>query len=155
MTLIELLVSILVIGSIATVLAATLTVTFRQQGDTQGRLDVARWGQSLAMWLPSDLASASGVNADEADSPCASAECTFGSNALHMTWDDGTGAETTVSYRYGPAGDGVSFILTRVECKAVLYIARRLARPVTTGRRSTETPCRGTPATPFPTRSST
>jgi hypothetical protein len=133
MTLIELLVSILVIGSIATVLAATLTVTFRQQGDTQGRLDVARWGQSLAMWLPSDLASASDVSADEDDAPCGSAECTFGSNALQLTWDDGTGV-TTVSYRYGPAGDGRSFILTRVECKggacASLVVLRDLSPPV-------------------------
>ncbi len=92
MTLIELLVSIIVIGSIAAVLAATLTVTFRQQGDTQGRLDVARWGQSLAMWLPSDLASASDVSADAVRlTPCGSAECTFGSNALQLTWDDGSG----------------------------------------------------------------
>lgn len=133
MTLIELLVSVLVIGAIATVLAATLTVTFRQQGDTQGRLDVARWGQSLAMWLPTDIASASGVSADESDAPCGSAECTFGSNALMLTWDDGTG-ETIVSHRYGPASDGTSFILTRVECKGgactSLVVLRDLSRPL-------------------------
>ena len=133
MTLIELLVSVLVIGSIATVLAATLTVTFRQQGDTQGRLDVARWGQSLAMWLPSDLASATDVSAAEADSPCPSAECTFGSNALLLKWNDGTG-ETTLSYRYGPAGDGRSFILTRVECTggacSSIVVLRDLSPPV-------------------------
>ncbi|MGH9134343.1 MAG: VWA domain-containing protein, partial [Ilumatobacteraceae bacterium] len=117
MTLIELLVSVIVIGSIAAVLAAALTVTFRQRADTEARLDVARWGQSLALWLPSDLASASDVSAAESDAPCGSPDCTFGTNALQLKWDDGTG-ETTVSYRYGPAGDGESFILTRVECKA-------------------------------------
>jgi hypothetical protein len=133
MTLIELLVSIMVIGSIAAVLSATLTVTFRQQGDTQGRLDVARWAQSLALWLPSDLASATDVNADATKTQCGSPECTFGSNALHMTWDDGSGTETTVSYRYGPASDGVSFMLTRVECKAVCtsrVVLRDLSAPV-------------------------
>ena len=132
MTLIELLVSVLVIGSIATVLAATLTVTFRQQGDTQGRLDVARWGQSLAMWLPTDIASAdtsvpSNVSVDPLAAPCASAECTFGSNALQLKWDDGTG-QTTVSYRYGPAADGTSFILTRVECKGGVCSSRVVLR---------------------------
>jgi hypothetical protein len=118
MTLIELLVSIFVIGSIVAVLAATVTVTFRQQEDTQGRLDVARWGQSLALWLPTDLASANDVKDEEVLDPqlCPSAECTFGSNALWLRWDDGTGV-TTVSYRYGTLDGGASFILTRVECK--------------------------------------
>jgi hypothetical protein len=127
MTLSELLVSIMVIGSIVAVLAATVTVTFRQQGDTQGRFDVARWGQSLAMWLPSDIASATAVSDDESKAPCASAECTFGSNALELKWDDGTG-ETTLSYRYGPAGDGTSFILTRVECKGGVCVSRVVLR---------------------------
>ena len=85
------------------------------------------------MWLPSDLASASGVSADEAIAPCASAACTFGSNALQLTWDDGTGV-TTLSYRYGPAGDGVSFILTRVECKngscSSIVVLRDLSPPL-------------------------
>jgi hypothetical protein len=129
MTLIELLVSIFVIGSIVAVLAATVTVTFRQQEDTQGRLDVARWGQSLALWLPTDLASAFDVKDVEVLDPvlCPSAECTFGSNALWLSWNDGTG-ETTVSYRYGPAGDGVSFILTRVECKNGVCSSRVVLR---------------------------
>ena len=98
------------------------------------RREVGR--RAWRMWLPSDLASASERHAPTSPtSPCPSAECTFGSNALQLTWDDGTGV-TTVSYRYGPAGDGMSFILTRVECKGgVVFVARRLARPVTTGRR--------------------
>jgi prepilin-type N-terminal cleavage/methylation domain-containing protein len=117
MTLIELLVSVMLIGAIVTVLAAAVTVVFRQDADTQARLDVARWEQSLAMWLPADLTSASDVNVDPAipaAAGCTTADCTFGSNALQLTWNDGSG--TVVSYRYGPDGDGSSFMLTRVEC---------------------------------------
>lgn len=117
MTLIELLVSIMVIGGIVTVLAAAVTVVFRQDADTQARLDIARWEQSLALWLPADLTSASDVNIDPtqpAAPGCSDEACTFGSNALQLVWDDESG--TIVSYRYGPDGDGSSFMLTRVEC---------------------------------------
>ncbi len=115
MTLIELLVSVMVIGAIATVLAAAVTVTFRQQDSTEARLEVARWEQGLALWLPADLTSATVVSAEEGEQPCVDPICTFGSNALMLSWDDGSGP-TTVSYRYGPADDGTTFVLTRVEC---------------------------------------
>ena len=117
MTLVELLASVAVIGAIVTVLAAAVTVTFRQQGTTEARLDVARWEQSLALWLPSDLASAADITADPHAAPCGSEACTFGSNALQLTWNDGSGP-TNVSYRYGPAADGTSYQLTRVKCHA-------------------------------------
>lgn len=127
MTLVELLVSVMIIGMIATVLSAALTVTFRQHADTHGRLDVARWEQSLALWIPSDLASASTVDADASTVPCASEACTFGSNALQLSWDDGAGT-TTVSYRYGPSAAGDSFVLTRVECRAGSCSSRPVLR---------------------------
>jgi hypothetical protein len=118
MTLVELVVSVTVIGLLATVIAAAVTVTFRQELDTEGRLRVARWEQSLGMWLPADLAS-SGLNpppdADPGTTPCGSGDCLFGSNALQLAWDDGSGP-TTVAYRYGPSGDGTTFELIRVEC---------------------------------------
>lgn len=117
MTLVELLVSVMLIGAIVTVLAAAVTVVFRQDADTQARLDIARWEQSLAMWLPADLTSAGDVDVDPTTTaPCGDAICTFGSNALTLSWNDGSG--TVVSYRYGPDGDGSSFMLTRVECRA-------------------------------------
>ncbi len=118
MTLIELLVTILVIGAIATVLTAAITVTFRQQASTEARIDVARWEQSLALWLPNDLASATDVSAEASDTPpgCVS-DCATSANALQLSWNDGSGL-TTVSYRYGPASGGESFQLTRVVCNA-------------------------------------
>lgn len=117
MTLVELLVSVMLIGAIVTVLAAAVTVVFRQDADTQARLDIARWEQSLAMWLPADLTSAGDVDVDPTTTaPCGDAICTFGSNALTLSFNDGSG--TVVSYRYGPDGDGSSFMLTRVQCRA-------------------------------------
>jgi len=115
MTLIELLISISVLGTIVAVLATAVIVTVRQQPETEARLDVARWEQGLALWLPADLSSASAVTDLQTDAPCASAICTFGVNALQLSWDVGAGA-TVVSYRYGPAGDGTSWQLNRVEC---------------------------------------
>ena len=117
MTLIELLISIVVLGTIITVIASAVIVTIRQQPETEARLDVARWEQSLALWLPTDLASATTVSADETATPCGSGACVYGSNALQLSWNDGTG-ETIVSYRYGPSSDGESYELHRVVCKA-------------------------------------
>ena len=137
MTLIELLISISVLGTIVAVIGAAVIVTLRQEPVTRSRLDVAAWEQSLALWLPSDLSSAGpreqDVNAEEGTTPCTTDPvCTFGSNALQLIWDDGTG-ETRVSYRYGPAADGESFELRRVVCKggscSSLIILRDLAVP--------------------------
>jgi hypothetical protein len=134
MTLIELLISISVLGTIAAVIASAMIVTIRQQPVTESRLDVARWEQSLALWLPSDLSSATEVSDDRTKVPagCTTAACTFGSNALELIWDDGTG-QTIVSYRYGPAADGKTYELRRVECHGGscrdLIVLRDLAVP--------------------------
>lgn len=138
MTLIELLITTLVLGVVVTVMAAAVVVTIRQQPVTRSRLDVAAWEQSLALWLPADLSSAGAnpgdVDADPSASPpgCVDPQCTFGSNALMLTWNDGTG-DTVVSYRYGPASDGESFELRRVECYGgnctSLVVLRDLAVP--------------------------
>ena len=137
MTLIELLITISVLGTIVVVIGAAVIVTVRQQPVTRSRLDVAAWEQSLALWLPSDLSSA-GPNPDDVSAdaslvlPCAEPACTFGSNALQLKWDDGSG-ETIVSYRYGPAADGKSFELRRVSCHGgsctSIVVLRDLAVP--------------------------
>lgn len=137
MTLIELLITTTVLGIIVAVIAAAVIVTLRQQPVTRSRLDVAAWEQSLALWLPADLSSAGAdpgdVSADPAEpAPCADPVCTFGSNALQLKWDDGSGP-TVVTYRYGPASDGNSFELRRVTCYggscSSLVVLRDLAVP--------------------------
>jgi prepilin-type N-terminal cleavage/methylation domain-containing protein len=137
-TLIELMVSIVAIGAIAVVIAASVSVTLRQSSDTNGRVDSARWSQSLALVLPNDLTSAdpdlmSAPMPSARPSGCAASlnddvtSCAFGSNALTMQWTDG-GITTTVSYRYGrPAGE-TDFVLTRVECVGSSCTSRVILR---------------------------
>ena len=123
MTLIELVVSIAVIGVISVVLAAAITVVFRSAPETTVRVDLARWEQNLGTWLPADLTSAEWPDpADAAQAvgftgyePCASVACTFGDNIAHLSWRD-NGALVDVSYRYGPTADG-TYEFRRVECR--------------------------------------
>lgn len=130
MTLIELLVSITVIGLIATVLAATITVVLRQSPETTARVDSARWEQNLGTWLPADLTSAQWPADENGDGladdptqavdydlyePCGEAICTWGENVVHLAWEEG-GVAIDVSYRYGQADDG-TYQFRRVECR--------------------------------------
>ena len=133
MTLIELVVSIAVIGLLVTAISAAITVTLRQQPATTARIELARWEQNLGTWLPTDLASASTANIDATTSPCATADCTFGANALQLAWPEGSGT-TTVSYRYGSSDGGSTYELRRVECPAAgscnsIVVVRDLAAP--------------------------
>ncbi len=118
MTLPELLISIAVIGLVASVLVAGISVTLRQHEDTRGRIDVARWEQNLGMWLPDDLRSASDASAEPNATPCGAPTCggtpmSAGSNVLWLSWNEG-GVTTQVSYRYQPDGEGYG--LFRVMC---------------------------------------
>lgn len=127
-TLVEVLVSVMVVGLLATVLAAATIVILRQSDNTTGRLNNARYEQGVGLWLPTDLASAELVNVDPGASPCGTtcppgAE-TGGSNALMLTWtgllagsSSATMATTTVSYRYLEI-DG-DWKMVRVECISI------------------------------------
>lgn len=120
MTLPEVMISMVVIGIIATVITSSIIVTMRTEEGTTGRLNVATAEQSVGMWLPADLSSAVDASIDPADSPCApSTSCIAGldgSNALTVSFPDGAGGTSVVSYIYGPSGDGETYELHRVEC---------------------------------------
>jgi hypothetical protein len=129
MTLPELLVSVVVLATIATVLASAITVTFRTESGTRGRLNVARAEQNIGVYLPADLASADPGTVDTAPgaTPCPpdTASCPGlgalpGSNALLLGWTEKTGTgtvvETKVSYRLAPSDDGLTYVLYRIEC---------------------------------------
>jgi prepilin-type N-terminal cleavage/methylation domain-containing protein len=119
MTLPEVLISISVIGIIATVVTASIIVTLRVNPSTDGRLNVASAEQSVAVWLPADLASATEASTEPGASPCGAAVCDGepldGSNALMVSWPDG-GGTTSVAYIYGLSDDGETYDLRRVEC---------------------------------------
>jgi hypothetical protein len=137
MTLIELVVAVALMGLIATVIGAAITVTFRQQTSTQGRVNVARAEQSIDTWIPADLASTDTTADFEAlygagyaglmpvdtapnASPCGNCGTLdmSGSNALQLAWftaaADGTPILTKVQYQYIQIDD--EWVLQRVEC---------------------------------------
>lgn len=125
LTLPELLIAISILGLITVVLSTSVIVTLRQQDNTEGRVNVARAEQSVSMWIPADLSSASTVDTSPEATPCGATVCdgidlSEGSNVLLLSWttEDGSGntIETNVSYHFAPSGDGQTYILTRVEC---------------------------------------
>ncbi|MSW21192.1 MAG: prepilin-type N-terminal cleavage/methylation domain-containing protein, partial [Actinobacteria bacterium] len=70
MTLVELLVSVAVLGIVGSVVAAAVIIVFRQIGNTQGRTEVARSEQNVSLWLPADLSSAESVDTKPESTPC-------------------------------------------------------------------------------------
>ncbi len=125
MTLPELLIAISMMGLLVTVLSSAVIVTLRQQDNTEGRLNVAQAEQSISMWIPADLSSASVVDTSPDATPCGATVCdgidlSAGSNVVMMSWedDDGDGVVTTtnVSYHFAPSGDGQTYELSRVQC---------------------------------------
>jgi type II secretory pathway component PulJ len=123
-TLPELVVTVMILGLVTASLSAALIVMFRQQDNTEGRLNVARAEQNVGMWLPADLASAEEVDVSPGASPCGvtcPGDQTIGSNAVMLTWDsmeagdtEATATQTNVSYRYAEV-DG-DWRLLRVQC---------------------------------------
>lgn len=127
MTLPEVLIAIALLGMIMTVLSSAIVVTLRQQDNTEGRINVSRSEQTIGMWIPSDLASASTVDTSPDVTPCGAAVCdgidlSGGSNVLLLSWSTETGnggsVETNVSYHFAIADDGQTYELKRVVCSS-------------------------------------
>ena len=158
MTLVELLVSVMMLGLLMIVLSSAIIVTLRQQDNTEGRLNVARAEQTVSMWMPADLASASKVDTSPQATPCGAMICDGIDLSRRLERDDAdvdhrttaTAPTTTVnvSYHFAPSGDGVTYNLSRVECTSIgrgvdlpqQHRAPRSAR--TTGRRAVRAWCR-------------
>ena len=127
MTLVELVVSISMLGLLTAVLSSAIVVTLRQQDNTTGRLNVAVAEQAISMFIPPDLASANIVDTSPQATPCGSTVCggidlSGGSNVLQLEWDiqnaDGTVTSTRVSYHFAPAADGETYEVSRIECRS-------------------------------------
>ncbi|MDP2292662.1 MAG: prepilin-type N-terminal cleavage/methylation domain-containing protein [Actinomycetota bacterium] len=128
MTLPEVLITMVIMGTLLTSLVAATSVILKQQDNSEGRLNNARSEQNVGIWLPSDLASAEDVDTSPGASPCGT-ECppginVGGSNALMLSWTGWVsgGTEpvatlTTVSYRYVQVGD--EWQILRVACVKV------------------------------------
>ncbi len=144
MTLPELLISVSLMGLLATVLAGAMSVTLRQAKSTEGRANLARSESSIDTWLPADLASTDvlnttlpAVNLDPAATPCgncAGIDMT-GTNALQLAWDT-AGRVTRVQYQYIEF-DG-DWQLRRISCVGtdqckVITVLRGLEAPTDLG----------------------
>lgn len=128
-TLPELLISVVITGTLVAAMATATSVILRQNDNSEGRFNNARSEQSVGIWLPADLASAEIVDTSPGASPCGSA-CppginVGGSNALMLTWTgfiagdtEAIPTTTTVSYRYVEAPDG-EWEVIRVQCYSV------------------------------------
>lgn len=130
MTLPELLISIVVTGTLVSGMAVATTVVLRQGDNNKGRLNNSRSEQSVGLWMPADLASAEYVDTNPASTPCGTACPTDvnvgGSNAVQLEWTGSAVSTTTgqavatttkVSYRYVEVADG--FDVIRVACVSV------------------------------------
>lgn len=128
MTLPEVLITMVIMGTLLTAMVAATTVVVRQQDNSEGRLNNSRSEQNVGIWLPSDLASAEDVDPLPTASPCGT-ECppnvnVGGSNALMLSWTGSIAGDfetvptrTSVSYRYVEVGD--EFQIIRVKCVTI------------------------------------
>lgn len=118
-TLVELLVSITLIGVIATVVASTIVVTIRTNPISEERTDVARTLQGLVTWLPQDVDSTppTGFTTTKTSpSGCTNSE---GTNLLLLQWTEKIFTATTTfiaNYRHVTTAAGESYI-TRTTCR--------------------------------------
>lgn len=121
MTLPELMIVMVMLGILATVVAAAISVVYRTEPSATGRLNVARAEQNVALFMPADLSSATGSNNDPGASPCGAPSCPGvgalgGSNAIMVTWPENGGTKA-VAYIFRPiAGVDGRYDLVRVEC---------------------------------------
>lgn len=137
MTLPEVLIGVVITGLLVAGMAAASQVVLRQNDNTGGRLNNSRSQQSVAVWIPGDLASAEFVDDDPAASPCGTScpsnVTVEGSNTLLLRWSGaipnpnyGNGTDTrltlptatVVSYRY-VEGRGGLYDVVRIECFSV------------------------------------
>ena len=108
MTLVELLITVTILGVIMTSLSAAMIVVLRSEKPIKDHLSESKDITFLQAWIPNDLASASSRNIDPSHQP--SSRTTLpGTNVLTLNRADiSTSGITTnyvVSYRYVPVGD--------------------------------------------------
>ena len=138
MTLVELVISVSLLGLVTAVVSAAIIVTLRQTDATEGRTNLAAYEQSIDTWIPADLGSTDitadfeelygppyagllPVNTAPDASPCGNCGSLdlSGANALQLAWftaaNDGTPVLTQVQYQYIQNSTG-EWQLQRIEC---------------------------------------
>lgn len=124
-SIIEILISMVVLGVIMSVLSVAISVSLRAAPDTETRLDDARATRSLSTWLANDTISAppfmpeqaqGGIIVDQAvtanNNDCGS----VGTNLLHLQWTEVTNVTLTFVANYRFQVDGADASIIRHLC---------------------------------------
>ena len=116
-TLTEVLIVMVIMGTFATVLAATFSVIARNTPAAEARTDAARSVQGLVTWLPEDVDATPPDGFSSAWNRWDCAGSAPGKNVLHMTWVEPRGTHDVVyavSYQY--VFDGAEWAIGRYSC---------------------------------------
>jgi hypothetical protein len=118
MTLVELLITVTILGVIMSSLAAAVIVMLRSEAPTRDRIAESKDVTFLQAWIPTDLASAVSRNVEPTYQPAA-ATALPGTNVITITRPDLSGSSATsyvtISYRY--VNDGDEWQLRRYEIR--------------------------------------
>lgn len=137
-SLIELLIVIVVMGTIMSTLAAALVISLRVAPTTENRLDDARATRALATWLSYDTTSAppflpeqaqGGIDLDPAAGDCGGE----GTSLLHLQWTESSFSSRTyvANYRFvvtGDSGEIIRYYCVQTGTDVVTLSARSLTR---------------------------
>ncbi len=119
-TLVEVLVSMSVMGLIATVISSVVIVAIRHNPAVHMRTDVARTLQGITTWLPQDVDSTPPGGFDVGKSTLSGCASTLGVNVLRMQWSENISGTTTqfiANYRY--VATGTQNLIERVSCNGI------------------------------------
>ena len=131
-TLVELVVSVALMGIISTSLASGVSVAFRTMVTTTRRLDETKDAQNLVTWLPVDVASAPAANLQTNPAqPSGCAGVSPGVNILLLNWTEAlNGTTTTYVADYRAVPDGTGMRLQRFTCSGTSSLGAPFVRNV-------------------------
>ncbi len=119
-TLTEVLISVVVMGIIATVLGGVFTVFMRSTPTTEARADDARSVMGLVTWLPQDVDSTPATGFDVGQSTASGCNQNPGVNLLRLEWREKIGSVTTTfvsNYRHVSTASAARVV--RITCSGV------------------------------------
>lgn len=135
-TLVELMMSIAIMGIIIVPIAASLFLGLRTNDETANRLAGSNDAQLLSTWLPPDLQSAGNQSGDVVATPTVNTDCSGVNNVLRLRWratEVAGGSSTTYVAAYAIAqASTADYRLVRYYCVGTAaaephVVARNLA----------------------------
>ena len=134
MTLVELMMAMTIMTIIMVPVTAGLLVGLRTTDETRTRLVGSDDAQTLAQWLPADIASTGSQSGDVVATPTSNTDCSGLSNALRLKWRETQGSTTNTyvaAYAIVQNGAGdyqlVRYFCTNSGTAATHVVARHLA----------------------------